>query len=59
MHYERYAIYYEMKSPEMKLQTVSLDTNQKGYEMKIVKGPNKAVDKQMLNLKTVGRLIEK
>ena len=41
-------------SLQMKLQTVFLDTNQKGYEMKLLKAQNKAVEKQMLNLKTAG-----
>ena len=45
-------------SLQMKLQTMSLDTNQKGLWSEIVKGPNKEGDKQMLNLKTVGHIIE-
>ena len=58
MHYELYAIYYEMQSPQMKLQTMSLDANQKRLGSEIVKAPNKTVDKQMLNLKTVGLLLK-
>ena len=58
LHYELYAIYYEMQSSQMKLQTVFLDTNKKGLWSEIVKDPNKAVDKQMLNLNTDGHLIE-
>ena len=58
MHYELYAIYYEMQSPQMKLQTLFLDTNKKGLWSEIIKGPKKTMDKQMLDLKTAGHLIE-
>ena len=44
--------------PANELQTVSLDTNQKGYKVKWLKAQIKQWIKKMLNLNIVGHIIE-